>query len=224
MVGMEEFIDLLPKLVVGFILMLLYIHLSGKGSLAPISNIDQVGNVVLGALIGGALFNPRIDLFAFTASVIVWSGLMLFIRFLSNRYMEVKNVVDGEAVCLMRDGELQTGNFLRAELSVRDFIMLLHQRGFHNLSEVNNVWFEYNGQLTVDRKGDENTATVLIENGEINNEHLRRLKFTHEWLLEELQRREFKLNEVFYAEWHHLQLWIYPKLTEPASLHVKSKV
>ncbi len=218
MVGMEEFIDLLPKLVVGFILMLLYIHLSGKGSLAPISNIDQVGNVVLGALIGGALFNPRIDLFAFTASVIIWSGLMLFIRFLSNRYMEVKNVVDGEAVCLMRDGELQTGNFLRAELSVRDFTMLLHQRGFHNLTEINNVWFEYNGQLTVDRKGDENTATALIENGEINNEHLRRLKFTHEWLLAELHRREIKLSDVFYAEWHDQQLWIYPKQVEPSHL------
>ncbi len=211
MTGLEEFVDLLPKLVVGFVLMLLYIHLSGKGSLAPISNIDQVGNVVLGALIGGALFNTKIDLFAFTLSVMVWSGLMLLIRFLSNRYMEVKDVVDGEAVCLMREGELQTGNFLRAELSVRDFTMLLHQRGFHNLSEINNVWFEYNGQLTVDRKGDETTAMALIENGETNAEHLRRLNLTREWLLEELARREVKLADVFYAEWHHRQLWIYPK-------------
>ncbi len=211
MAGFEEFVDLLPKLVVGFALMLLYIHLSGKGSLAPISNIDQVGNVVLGALIGGALFNTRSDLFAFTASVMIWSGLMLFIRFLSNRYMEVKNVVDGEAVCLMRDGELQTANFLRAELSVRDFIMLLHQRGYHNLTEIHNVWFEYNGQLTVDRKGDEDTAMALIENGEINAEHLKRLKLTREWLLEELHRREAKLADVFYAEWHHGKLWIYPK-------------
>ena len=46
-------IRLLLILSAAFLIMMIYIHLSGKGSLAPISTIDQVGNVVLGAIIGG---------------------------------------------------------------------------------------------------------------------------------------------------------------------------
>ena len=51
----DIFIQIVPKLVAAFLIMMIYIHLSGKGSLAPISTIDQVGNVVLGAIIGGNL-------------------------------------------------------------------------------------------------------------------------------------------------------------------------
>ena len=53
----DIFIQIVPKLVAAFLIMMIYIHLSGKGSLAPISTIDQVGNVVLGAIIGGTIYN-----------------------------------------------------------------------------------------------------------------------------------------------------------------------
>lgn len=56
----DIFIQIVPKLVAAFLIMMIYIHLSGKGSLAPISTIDQVGNVVLGAIIGGTIYNPEV--------------------------------------------------------------------------------------------------------------------------------------------------------------------
>lgn len=51
------YINIIFKMLVAFCILLVYINLSGKGSLAPISAIDQVGNVVLGAIIGGPLYN-----------------------------------------------------------------------------------------------------------------------------------------------------------------------
>lgn len=149
--------NVLPKLLAGFLMMLVYIHLSGKGSMAPISAIDQVGNVALGAIIGGTLFNSGETLFGLIAVIGFWGGMLLLLRFFVNRHMSLKNVVDGEAICLMRGGRILTYNFDKAGLSVRDFMMLLHQRGYSNLNELKNVWLEYNGQLTVVKKGDEAT-------------------------------------------------------------------
>lgn len=207
--------NVLPKLLAGFLMMLVYIHLSGKGSMAPISAIDQVGNVALGAIIGGTLFNSGETLFGLIAVIGFWGGMLLLLRFFVNRHMSLKNVVDGEAICLMRGGRILTYNFDKAGLSVRDFMMLLHQRGYSNLNELKNVWLEYNGQLTVVKKGDEATAVIVIESGEPNRKGLERLERDEAWLEEELSRCKTDMKDVFCAEWHDGKLWIYPFEKEP---------
>ena len=115
----------------------------------------------------------------------------------------------------MKDGKIVTSNFDKAGLSVRDFLMLLHQRGYRNLDELRNVWFEYNGQMTVVRKGDEATATALVESGEVNEKNLERLDRSREWLEEELKKHRAKLEDIFCAEWHDGRLWVYPVEREP---------
>mgnify|MGYP006946971997 CR=1 FL=1 len=72
----------LPKLLAGFLMMLVYIHLSGKGALAPVSAIDQVGNVALGAIIGGTLFNKGETVLGLVAVVGFWAGLLLLLTVL----------------------------------------------------------------------------------------------------------------------------------------------
>lgn len=198
------------KLIAGFIVVVIYINLSGKGSLAPISALDQVGNLVLGAIIGGPLYNPNISVFMLVIVASMWAGLLLLMRYLSFKHQNVKDVVDGRSVCLMRYGKLLTDNFVQARLSLRDFIMLLHQRGYNNLDELKDVWFEYNGQMTVVKKGEDAMAIVLIDNGHIDESNLERMDFDLKWLMQEIARLEYPLEKIFCAEWHSGKLWIYP--------------
>ncbi len=200
----------LPKLVAGFLMMIAYIHLSGKGSFAPISAIDRVGNVALGAIIGGTLFNTNETVPGLIAVTGFWSGMLLLLRYFVNRHIKLKDMIDGDAIQLMKDGQILSANFEQARLSIRDFVMLLHQRGYSNLNELKNAWLEYDGQLTVIKKGEESTATVVIENGEPNRKNLARLDRDEAWLQAELDRQGVSLKNIFCAEWHGGKLWIYP--------------
>lgn len=209
------YLQIAVKLLAGFVVVVIYINLSGKGSLAPISALDQVGNIVLGAVIGGPLYNPNISVFMLVGVAGTWAALLLLVRYLSFKRTEVKNIVDGKSVCLMKNGKLLTDNFVTARLSVRDFIMLLHQRGYPNLDELKNVWFEYNGQMSVVKKGDDNMATMLVEGGQIDAEHLERMDRDEAWLLAELEKQGVALEDVFCAEWHRNKLWVYRYDSEP---------
>lgn len=200
----------LPKLLVGFLVMICYIHLSGKGALAPISAIDQVGNVALGAIIGGTLFNTSETIFGVIVVAGFWGGMLLLLRYVVNRYMKLKDMVDGEAVRLMKDGHLLCANFGKAGLSIRDFNMLIRQRGHCNLDSIESVWLEYNGQLTIVKKGDESTAITLIENGTINDKSLQRINRNEDWLLKQLEKHHTRLEDIFCGEWHDGKLWLYP--------------
>lgn len=204
------YLSIIVKMAAAFCILLIYINLSGKGSLAPISALDQVGNVVLGAIIGGPLYNPSISLSVLIITASVWAGLLLLVRYLSFKRALIKNAVDGRSIPLMKEGKILADNFSQAKLSTRDFIMLLHQRGYTNLNEIKNVWFEYNGQMTIVKKEDPDMAITLIENGAIDPHNLESLSLTESFILEEIQKQGFSLKEIFLAEWHNGSLWIYP--------------
>ena len=57
---MLSYVDIAIKMTIGFICLIIIINLSGKGQLAPLSAMDQVGNYVLGGIIGGVIYNPDI--------------------------------------------------------------------------------------------------------------------------------------------------------------------
>ena len=82
----DIFIQIVPKLVAAFLIMMIYIHLSGKGSLAPISTIDQVGNVVLGAIIGGTIYNPEVGIIRLITIASLWAALLLLVRSTANPF------------------------------------------------------------------------------------------------------------------------------------------
>lgn len=198
------------KMLAAFMVVLVYINLSGKGSLAPISALDQVGNIVLGAIIGGPLYNPAVSVLMVVAVASIWAGLLLLVRFLSFRLGIVKNVLDGRSVRLVENGRVLSENFAPARLTVRDFIMLLHQRGYTNISELQNVWFEYNGQMTVVKKGEKSMAVVVIDDGRVDEDNLELLGFDESWLERELDKNNIKRQDVFLGEWYSGKLWLYP--------------
>ncbi|WP_392559443.1 DUF421 domain-containing protein [Orbus mooreae] len=205
------YLNIIIKMAAAFCILLIYINLSGKGSLAPISALDQVGNVVLGAIIGGPLYNPSISVYLLVSAASAWAGLLLLVRYLTFKRNMVKNIVDGNSIQLIKNGQLLSDNFSQAKLSVRDFIMLLHQRGYPTLNDLKNVWFEYNGQMTVVKKGDTDMATVVIESSSIAETNLENIGFNKEWLIEQITQQGYELDDIFLAEWHDNRLWIYPK-------------
>ena len=53
------------KLLLGFIVFVAQIKLTGKGNLAPATIVDQMQNYVLGGIIGGVIYNTDIGLLQF---------------------------------------------------------------------------------------------------------------------------------------------------------------
>ena len=87
---MLSYVDIAIKLTIGFICLIIIINLSGKGQLAPLSAMDQVGNYVLGGIIGGVIYNPDITVLQFVIVLLIW-GLLIFVtRFIKNHNAEAK--------------------------------------------------------------------------------------------------------------------------------------
>lgn len=204
------FWEMLLRLGVGLLALIVYMNLLGRMQLAPQSAVDQIGNYILGGILGGIIYNLDLEFYKFFIAIIIWTGLMLIISYISGRNLKAKRVIKGKPSLLMEDGIFRSQEFSRNKINLDDIISKVHQNGVHSLTEVRTIWLEPNGQLTIVLKSDKNIGWVLIEDGHVNHLDLYRLKKDEDWLLRKLRDRGYSsFEEIFYGEYLNGDLVLY---------------
>ena len=199
---MDFIIPVAIKLTIGFIALVVFMNLNGRSQLAPTSTEDQIGNYVLGGIIGGVIYNPSITIVQFLIVLLIWGLLMTTIDFLKNSNKNVKKMIDGQIVYLIKGGKMLTENFAQATLSIPDFYTKLRTKGIFKVSEIEDAFMESNGQLIVIQKNDENYSNLLISEGKILEENLEHIGKDDKWLQEELGKYNISdINDIFLVEY-----------------------
>ena len=199
---MDFIIPVAIKLTIGFIALVVFMNLNGRSQLAPTSTEDQIGNYVLGGIIGGVIYNPSITIVQFLIVLLIWGLLMTTIDFLKNSNKNVKKMIDGQIVYLIKGGKMITENFAQATLSIPDFYTKLRTKGIFQISEIEDAFMESNGQLIVIQKNDENYSSLLVSEGKILQENLEHIGKDDKWLLEELAKYNVSdINDIFLVEY-----------------------
>lgn len=199
---MDFIIPLAIKLTIGFIALVVFMNLNGRSQLAPTSTEDQIGNYVLGGIIGGVIYNPSITIVQFLIVLLIWGLLMTTIDFLKNSNKNVKKMIDGEIVYLIKGGKMIIENFAQATLSIPDFYTKLRTKGIFQISDIEDAFMESNGQLIVIQKNDENYSNLLVSEGKIMEDNLEHIGKNDEWLKEELAKYNvLDINDIFLVEY-----------------------
>ena len=202
---------ILVKLVSSFLILLVYIKISGVSSLAPSNASDAIGNMVIGAMVGETIMNDSVSNLESIVIVVFWAGLILLVRYLKSHSNLISLVLDGRRIQLMKKGTILPRNFSKAQIALGDFQITLHQQGINNLHEIDDIWFEPNGRLTVEKKGEKDYAIPIVLGGLIQNENLAVIKKDEQWFEEELKSKGYKtIDDIFYAEWVDGRIWFYP--------------
>ena len=199
---MDFIIPVAIKLTIGFIALVVFMNLNGRSQLAPTSTEDQIGNYVLGGIIGGVIYNPSITIVQFLIVLLIWGLLMTTIDFLKNSNKNVKKMIDGQIVYLIKGGKMITENFAQATLSIPDFYTKLRTKGIFKVSEIEDAFMESNGQLIVIQKNDENYSNLLVSEGKIMEDNLEHIGKNDEWLKQELAKYNIlDINDIFLVEY-----------------------
>ncbi|GAX00528.1 DUF421 domain-containing protein [Secundilactobacillus silagei] len=201
--------DILVKLFVGFLFIVVLINLMGKTNLAPVSAMDQVQNYVLGGIVGGVLFNPNMTLIQFIMVLLIWSLMILIMRYLTIHSQRVQKFLNGEPVTIIRNGEILVDNCLKANLSAKDVALKLRTAGVVDVSLVKRAILEQSGALTVIHQGDTNVKFPVITDGTVDMDVLDLMGKDVDWLDENLRRQGVdSVKDVYLAEFRNNQLVI----------------
>lgn len=202
-----NYIEILIKLALGLVSLVFVINVTGKGNLAPNSAIDQIQNYVLGGIIGGVIYNSSITILQYAVILIMWTILVLLLKWLTNNVDFVKQMIDGKPTLLIKNGEIDPEACRSVGLSASDVALKLRSQGIFQLKEVKRAVREQNGQLIVVQNGDENPKYPVITDGVIQSDVLDTLSLTEEWLIDHLNKQGYdNVANIFIAEYDKGQL------------------
>lgn len=204
---MSFFITLAIKLALGLISLVFVINLTGKGNLAPNSAVDQIQNFVLGGIIGGIIYNSSISILQYVVILIIWTILILLLKWLNTNVLVIKQLIDGKPVLIIKNGKLDSEACRSKGLSASEVALKLRSQGIFQLKDVKRAVIEQNGQFIIVRMGDENPKYPIITDGVIQTEILDTIGKSEEWLMAKLEEEGYdNVADIFIAEYDKGQI------------------
>ena len=197
-----NYIEILIKLALGLFSLVFVINVTGKGNLAPNSAIDQIQNYVLGGIIGGVIYNSAISILQYAVILIIWTILVLTLKWLNNNVHFVKRLIDGKPTLLIKNGKIDPEACRSVGLSAADVALKLRSQGIFQMKQVKRAMQEQNGQLIVVQMGDENPKYPVVTDGVVQVEVLESIGRSEEWLLDNLSKQGYdNVANIFIAEY-----------------------
>ena len=223
---MQGFPEMFFDLIFGFFSLFILTKILGKTQISQITAFDFISAIVLGELLGNALYDDKIGIPQIAFVVTIWGGLMYVTELITQKFKRSRHLLEGSPVIIIKNGKLVRDEMKKNKLDVNQLKHMLRSKDVFSLDEVEYAILETDGMISVLRKSEFQTPTrkdlklapkpvrlpiTLINDGEIIYDNLREKNLTEEWLLNELEKQNYKLEDIFHAEYEKdKELQIYP--------------
>ncbi|MFC7371839.1 DUF421 domain-containing protein [Fictibacillus iocasae] len=208
--------SLTAELFFGFIALFILTKVLGKTQITQLTPFDFISSLILGELLGNAIYDSETNLWMIFYAVAVWGGLVYGIEILSQKVKGMRKMLEGAPSIVIREGLIVREELKRNKLDVNQLQNLIRQKGYFSMREIHYAILETNGTISVlpkymygsanreelhlQGKEAELPVTVIID-GETIYDNLKTAQLTENMLNQLLSNQGFhSIKEVMYAE------------------------
>ncbi|WP_258871140.1 DUF421 domain-containing protein [Virgibacillus dokdonensis] len=214
---MNHYLQMLTDTIFGFFALFALTKLLGKTQISQLTPFDFISALILGELVGNALFDKEAGIIEIGFVIILWGSLLYLTEIISQKFKRTRSLLEGEPDFVIYRGKLIRDVMKKNKLDINQLQSLLRGKDVFSIQEVEFAFMESNGTLSVILKPPYQTpnkqdlqvssdktylATTLINDGEIIYDNLKEKNLTEEWLIDQLEEQQYNhISDVFYAEY-----------------------
>ncbi len=203
--------------IFGFFALFLLTKLLGKTQITQLTPFDFISALILGELVGNALFDKEAGVIEIAFMIILWGSLLYITEITTQKFKRTRSLLEGAPDFIIYRGKLIRDVMKKNNLDINQLQSLLRAKDVFSIQEVEFAFMETNGTVSVILKPAYQTpnkqelqistektylATTLINDGEIIYDNLKEKNLTEEWLIDQLEAQQYKhISDVFYAEY-----------------------
>ena len=150
--GWENVVRTLVVGVLAYVVVILFIRISGKRTLAKLNAFDLVVTVALGSTLASILLQKSIALTEGAVALGLLIGLQYLVTFLSVRSPGFAKMIRSQPTLLARNGEFCSDALLHQRLTEDEVLSAVRSQGLDRLEQAEAVILESDGSLSVIQK------------------------------------------------------------------------
>lgn len=214
---MMHFVQIFTELMIGFIFLLFLTKVLGKTEITQLTTFDFVSVLVLGELVGNAMYDDKTGILDIIFATIIWGSLIFLAEFLTQKFRITRKLFEGKPSILIQKGVIDYKELKKNHLDLNQLQHLLRAKDVFSISECYYAILETDGKVSVMKKPAFETLTKqdlqlpiqlpslpisIILDGELIKENLPIIGWEENQLLSELKKSGISdYKEVLFAEW-----------------------
>lgn len=198
-----EFIKIILTTIGSIAALFLSTKIIGNKQMSQLNMFDYINGITIGS-IGAEMATSLDGKFYYPLTAIALYTLVIWlISFIGSKKIGFRRFFSGRSVFLMENGKIYEQNFKLSKIDLNEFLTQCRINGYFNISEIDTVILEQNGQISVMPKAQNSPVTpqdmtievspkksdsVIIMDGHILDENLIHTGNNRSWLEKELIR------------------------------------
>lgn len=213
---MPEFIIILIRSIISFILLLFLTRIMGKRQISHLTFFDYCVGITIGSIAAEISVDQNVKILNGIISLAVWGLFPIILALAGLKSRSFQRFTDGRPAIIIKNGNILEESMKKNQITIDELMLLLREKDIFNVSDVEMAILETNGQLSVMKKTShepvtpqmlklilkqESSPTLLIVDGQILHKNLSVLGYSEEWLRKEVQKQgASRIADVFLAQ------------------------
>ncbi|WP_017728126.1 DUF421 domain-containing protein [Halalkalibacterium ligniniphilum] len=212
-----NFLSLTIELFIGFFALLILTKILGKNQINQLTPFDFISALVLGELVGNAIYDNEIGLHYVLFAILFWGSLIFMIEIITQKFSRTRSFLEGKPSIIIDKGKISYEELKKNKLDLGQLKMLLREKDVFSIREVEYGILEASGSISVLKKYPYRNPTTkdlslpiqkdampvsIIMDGKILANSLKQIGMDETQLQDELLKRSIpNAKAVLYAEW-----------------------
>ncbi len=209
-----DFLRVFITAPVSIIVLFLMSKLIGNKQMSNLSLFDYINGITIGSIAAEMATGDFSDFWDCFIAIIVYSLTVILLSFLSQKSIMLRRFFTGKAIVIYDRGKFYKKNFSVAKIDMNEFLTILRNKGYFCLDDVETVFLEQNGDMSILPKETKRPVTpddlkirvhqtrpetVIIMDGKILEDNLKNTGNNSDWLKKQLNLQHKHFDKIYFA-------------------------
>lgn len=202
-IGDHMILETLSLSIISLIVLFILTKIMGYRQVTQLSMYDYIIGITIGSIASEMVVLDNFqDISRPLTGMIVYALFTVILSLLSRHSLVLRHFIEGNPLVLYQNNRILCQNLAKAKMDVNEFLMQLRIQGYFDLTQIEEVILETNGNFSIFVKSQyqpavkndlpihpqrETPLLSLVINGQLLTDQLKRIEKDEEWLKSQLK-------------------------------------
>ena len=207
-----DLIIIILRTIFFYVFIVVVFRIMGKREMGQLSTIDMVVSILMAEMCAISIENYNEPMLYSIIPIIILLFFEITSSFISLKSNRLRHIIDGKPSLIINKGVINYKEMLKQRYTLDDLMIELRNNNIDDLKEVEYAVLENNGKLNIFKykflTNKSNVPFPLILDGIIQEDTLKYINKTKEWLYDYLDDNKLDKDDIFYGFYKNNRIYV----------------